>query len=55
MSVVLFCVGKGLCDELIITETPKREAKGPSWTISVCELMNIVLQCEQRNPEQKFS
>jgi hypothetical protein len=47
---VLSCVGRGLCDGLItrpeesyrvsvcvITETPKREAKGPSWTISACE------------------
>jgi hypothetical protein len=26
-----------VCDQ----ETPKREAKGPSWTIRACELMNI--------------
>jgi hypothetical protein len=25
-----------VCDQ----ETPKREAKGPSWTISACERMN---------------
>jgi hypothetical protein len=25
-----------MCDQ----ETPKREAKGSSWTISACELMN---------------
>jgi hypothetical protein len=25
-----------VCDQ----ETPKREAKGPSWTISACEWMN---------------
>jgi hypothetical protein len=50
MFVVLSCVGRGLCDELItrpvgsyrvpvcvIAETPKWEAKGPSWTISACE------------------
>jgi hypothetical protein len=24
----------------VITETPKREAKGPSWTIIACEWMN---------------
>jgi hypothetical protein len=49
-SVVLSCVGRGLCDGLITRpesyrvsvcvcdqETPKREAKGPSWTISACE------------------
>jgi hypothetical protein len=49
--VVLSCVGRGLCDGLITRpdesyrasvrvcdqETRKREAKGPSWTISVCE------------------
>jgi hypothetical protein len=49
--VVLCCVGRGLCDGLITRpeelysvssyacdqETPKREAKGPSWTISACE------------------
>jgi hypothetical protein len=27
-----------VCDQ----ETPKREAKGPSWTISACERMNII-------------
>jgi hypothetical protein len=53
LSVVLSCVGIGLCDGLITRpeesyrvsvcvcvcdqETPKREAKGPSWTISACE------------------
>jgi hypothetical protein len=26
-----------VCDQ----DTPKSEAKGPSWTISACELMNI--------------
>jgi hypothetical protein len=45
--VVLFCVGRGLCDGLITRpeesyrvslyvcdqETPKMKAKGPSWTI----------------------
>jgi hypothetical protein len=48
LYVVLSCVGRGLCDGLITRpeesyrvsfyvcdqETPKREAKGPSWTIS---------------------
>jgi hypothetical protein len=52
---VLSCAGRGLCDGLITRpeesyrvsvcvfdqETPKREAKGPSWTISACEWMNI--------------
>jgi hypothetical protein len=51
MSVVLSCVGRGLCDGLITRpeesyrvsncvcdqETQKREAKGPSWTINACE------------------
>jgi hypothetical protein len=48
MFVVLSCAGRGLCDGLItrpeescrmsvITETPKREAKGPSWTLSAYE------------------
>jgi hypothetical protein len=51
LYVVLYCVGKGLCDKLITRpeesyrvsvcvcdkETPKRKAKGPSWTISACE------------------
>jgi hypothetical protein len=49
LYVVLFCVGRGLCDGLITRpeesyrvsvcdqEIPKREAKGPSWTISACE------------------
>jgi hypothetical protein len=46
LYVVLSCVDRGLCDELITRpeescrvsvcacdqETPKREAKGPSWT-----------------------
>jgi hypothetical protein len=27
-----------VCDQ----ETPKREAKGPSWTISACERMNEI-------------
>jgi hypothetical protein len=54
LSVVLSCVGRGLCDGLITRteesylvsvrvydqETPKMEAKGPSWTISTCEWMN---------------
>jgi hypothetical protein len=48
LYVVLSCVGRGLCDGLITRpeeslyvcdqETPKREAKGPSWTISACEM-----------------
>jgi hypothetical protein len=51
LYVVLSCVGRGLCDGLITRpeesyrvsvcvgdqETPKREAEGPSWTISACE------------------
>jgi hypothetical protein len=49
---VLSCVGRGLCDGLITRpeesyrvsvcdqETPKRETKGPSWTISACEWMD---------------
>jgi hypothetical protein len=49
LYVVLSCVGRGLCDGLITRpeesyrvsvcdqETPKREVKGPSWTISACE------------------
>jgi hypothetical protein len=49
MFVVLSCVGRGLCDGLVTRpeesyrayvcdhDTPKREAKGPSWTISACE------------------
>jgi hypothetical protein len=52
LYVVLSCVGASatgwslvqrsptvylyVCDQ----ETPKREAKGPSWTISACEWMN---------------
>jgi hypothetical protein len=49
--VVLSCAGRGLCDGMITRpeesyrvsvcvcdqETPKREAKGPSWIISACE------------------
>jgi hypothetical protein len=48
---MLSCAGRGLCDGLISCleesyrvsvcvcdqETRKREAKGPSWTISACE------------------
>jgi hypothetical protein len=49
LSVVLSCVGGGLCDRLITRpeesyrvsvcdqETLKREAKGPSWILSACE------------------
>jgi hypothetical protein len=50
LYVVLSCVGRSLCDGLITLqgsptvylhvsdlETPKREAKSPSWTISACE------------------
>jgi hypothetical protein len=51
LYVVLSCVGRGLFDGLITRpeesyrvslyvcdqETPKREAKGPSWTISAFE------------------
>jgi hypothetical protein len=54
LYVVLSCVGRGLCDGLIThpeesyrvclytcdQETPKREAKSPSWTISACEWTN---------------
>jgi hypothetical protein len=53
LYVVLSFVGTGLCDGLITRpedsyrvsncicdqETPKREAEGPSWTISSCEWM----------------
>jgi hypothetical protein len=53
LYVVLSCVDRGLCDGLITLseesyrvslyvcdqETPKREAKVPSWTISACELI----------------
>jgi hypothetical protein len=49
--VVLSCIGRGLCDGLITRpeesyrvsncvcdqENPKRETKGPLWTISACE------------------
>jgi hypothetical protein len=34
-----------VCDQ----ETAKREAKGPSWTISACELMNTAsFQCHEK-------
>jgi hypothetical protein len=52
LYVVLSCVGRGLCDGLITrpeesyrvcvcvwSRNPKREAKGLSWTIRVCEWM----------------
>jgi hypothetical protein len=55
LYVVLSCVGRGLCDGLIThpeesycvsvyvcdQKTPKREAKGPSWTISACECETV--------------
>jgi hypothetical protein len=53
LSVVLSCVGRGLCDGLITrpeesyrvsvcvwSRNPEREAKGRLWTISACEWMN---------------
>jgi hypothetical protein len=55
LYVVLSCVGTGLCEGLITVqksptvclyvcdqETPKREAKSLSWTISAYEWMNLL-------------
>jgi hypothetical protein len=36
LPCVCVCVCVCVCDQ----ETPKREARGPSWTISVCKWMN---------------
>jgi hypothetical protein len=42
LYVVLSCVGRSptVCLYVCDQETPKREAKSPSWTISACEWMN---------------
>jgi hypothetical protein len=52
----LSCVGRGLCDGLITRpeesyrgsvcvwlRNPEKEAKGPSWTISACEMNRVCL------------